>query len=197
MIALIKKLIPNFKPQIGEKEILKILEKNKIDLEKNPVALVGIRGYYKNTMGEINKNDRGIYDDALVWVIRGRGIMAFNGNCDASKYRKGKGKGAEKGMASLNCGVWEYKTGIHNGSKPHAAFRQYKEVCVTRDGVNGNYQDGPGFFGINIHRGGASGTSSLGCQTIPTNQWKAFKELGYGAIAEHGLEFFPYVLIEN
>ncbi len=189
-------LVPKSKPKINLEEILELLKAYKIDLDVSPVVLVGIRGYYLNSMGEKGKNDRGIYDDALIWVIKDRGIMAFNGNCDASKYRKGKGTGSEKGMASLNIGVWNYKTGVHNGKIPHQAFRQHGKVIVTRDGTNGNYQDGPGFFGINIHKGGITGTSSLGCQTVPRDQWNAFKGLGYAAIKENNLEFFPYLLTE-
>lgn len=189
-------MTPKTKPKIDRNAVLKILEHYNIDLQVNPVVLVGIRGYYLNSMGEKGKNDRGIYDDALIWVIRDRGVMTFNGNCDPSKYRKGSGKSAEKGMASLNPGIWFYKTGVHNGKVPHPAFRQYKEVSVTRDGTKGNYQD-YGFFGINIHRGGANGTSSLGCQTVPPSQWEAFKSLGYAAIKEYGLVSFPYILAEQ
>ncbi len=186
--------IPPKKPQLKEREILALLKNRGIIMFNHPVLLLGIRGYYKNSMGEVGKNDRGIYDDALIWVIRDKGVMAFNGNCDPSKYRKGFLFGVEKGMASLNEGIWKYQTGIHNGKIPHAAFRQYDKVKVTRDGNKGDYQD-EGFFGINIHRGGANGTSSLGCQTVPPDQWNAFKELGYLAIKEANINHFSYVLI--
>lgn len=189
-------MLPKSKPKITEKELLTIIDSHQVDINKNPVILVGIRGYYLDSMGKKNQNDRGIYDDALIWWIKDRGIMAYNGNCDASKYRKGKGKGAEKGMASLNCGVWKYKTGIHNGSKPHAAFRQAADVVVTRDGVGFDYED-KGQFGINIHRGGVNGTSSLGCQTVPPAQWESFKALGYEAIKDHKLASFPYILVDE
>lgn len=184
---------PKSKPQAKPEEILNILKANKVT-EK--VALVCIRGYYLDSMGVKGKNDRGIYDDAMFWVSP-EGVVPFNGNADASKYRKGKGSGAEKGMASLNPGVWRYKTGMHNGSVPHPAFRQAAPVKITRDGTNGNYQDTLQ-SSINIHMGGANGTSSLGCQTVPVDQWNAFKEYGYMLLKRYGLEKnFPYVLIEE
>jgi lysozyme len=188
-----EKMTPKSKPQLNIVEIQKILEANKIDRKKYPVCLINVRGYYLNSMGEKGKNDRGIYDDAFFWIST-NGMMSFNGNSDPSRYRKGKGKGAEKGMAELICGVWLYQTGVHNGSSPHPAFRQAERVTVKRDGLEQDYLD-TGWFGINIHRGGVNGTSSLGCQTVPTAQWPAFKELGYSELKRNGQKVFPYILI--
>lgn len=181
-------------PRLSEKDVLKLLKKNKIDLEVTPVVLLGIRGYYKNSMGVFGKNDRAIWDDALIWVSP-KGIQAFQANTDPSGYRKGTGKGSSKGMAMLKAGVWLYKTGMHNGSTSHEAFRQYDEVTVIRDGIDGDYED-TGHLGVNIHRGGKISTSSLGCQTLPVQTWDAFKELGYSLIKEYKLKNFPYVLTE-
>jgi len=68
-------------------------------------------------------------------------------------------------------------------------------VTVLRDG-DPNYPE-TGMFGINIHRGGASGTSSLGCQTIPPTQWEVFKSLGYEQLKLAGQATFKYVLVEE
>jgi lysozyme len=181
------------KPRITLEQALKLLPN--IDFTKTPVVLLGIRGYYLDSMGVKGKNDRGIYDDALCWITP-EGIFAFQANTDPSSYRKGRGTGSSKGMASLNCGTWLYKTGIHNGSSVHPAFRQADKVTVTRDGKDGDYEE-TGMFGINIHRGGSRGTSSLGCQTIPKAEWDAFKELGYMSLKKYEQKTFPYVLVKN
>lgn len=184
---------PKSKPQATRQDIEKILKANGVSLDT--VSLVGIEGYYLDSMGAKGANDRGIYDDALFWI--GPNVFAsFNGNTDPSAYRKGQGTGSKKGMAHLKDGVWEYKTGIHNGSSPHPAFRQNAEVIVIRDGLNGNYEE-KGWFGINIHRGGAKSTSSLGCQTVPPDQWAAFKELGYLELKRASQKSFKYVKISE
>jgi len=159
-----------------------------VDLTKTPVVLLGIRGFFPA------KDERGTFNDALCWITP-EGIFAFKANTDPSGYRKGRGTGSQKGMASLKCGTWSYKTGIHNGSSVHPAFRQADKVTVIRDGKDGDYED-TGMFGINIHRGGNRGTSSLGCQTVPPAEWDAFKELGYMALKKYGQKTFPYVLVK-
>lgn len=158
------------------------------------VILIGIRGYYRDSMGEKKKNDRGIYDDALFWLNLKTGFLAsYNANTDPSAYRRGVGTGAKKGMASLKCGVWRYQKGTHKG---YEAFTQAAKVTVTRDGIDGDY-DHSGWFGINIHRGGTSGTSSLGCQTLPASQWQDFKDTGYQLLTKSGQKTFPYILVEK
>jgi len=183
------------KPRISSEDLKKMIKKTGLPMPTTKVFLAGIRGYYLDSMGVKGKNDRGIYDDALIWVTP-NGIFSFNANVDPSAYRKGTGKGSTKGMASLNCGIWLYQMGMHNGSAPHPAFRQAASVVVTRDGVDAFYED-TGMFGINIHRGGNTGTSSLGCQTIPPKQWDSFKELGYSELKRAGQKKFFYILLEN
>lgn len=195
------------KPQLLRQKVDDIIKANGLSFEKTPLILVGIRGYYLDSMGKKAKNDRGIYDDALFWVTE-TGFLPFNANTDPSTYNKGKGTGSKKGRASLKSGVWLYKTGMHNGSFKHQAFRQYADVIVQRDcekGTEGSYQkddlwvyDHKGDHAINIHRGGlAGGTSSLGCQTIPVSQWQSFKDHGYNMVEQFKLKSFPYVLVEE
>jgi lysozyme len=152
-------------------------------------AILGSRGYYRDTMGAVGKNDRGIYDDAIV-VITPSCYKAFNANCDPSIGRPG--------MAVLAPGAWDYKLGIHNLSKdpklhPHyEALVQAAPVSVNRDG--GKHETG--YFGINIHKGGYNTTSSEGCQTIYPDEWDDFIATVKAEIARYALRTIPYVLTE-
>lgn len=155
------------------------------------VALLGIRGYYRDTMGSPGVNDRGLYDDTIA-VVTPTAFAAFNANTDPSRYRKGHGISASKGMASLDTGVWPYRIGRHK--MLYTALVQAGPVTVTRDG-DPPYKD-TGYFGINVHRGGVNGTSSLGCNTIPPAQWGAFIALVQSEMKRHNVATIPYVLIE-
>lgn len=180
------------KPNLGIEGVLKIVESNKIDRTQNPVVLVAIRGYYLDSMGVPGENDRGIYDDAC-FVVTPEECRAYNFNTDPSFYRKGQGRDAEKGMAQLKPGVWKYRTGLHKG---YAAFVQADEVVVLRDGLKGNYED-RGWFGINLHKGGANGTSSEGCQTWPKDQFDAAREFIYHELSRYRQTTFAYVLVDE
>lgn len=161
------------------------------DLKKYKIYLVGFRGYYLDTMGVKGKNDRALYDDAI-FSVSDVGFTSWNANTDPSIYRKGSGTGERKGVASLKTGLWLYKKGIHRGYK---AFVQAAPVTVQRDG-SPDYED-TGYFGINIHKGGINGTSSLGCQTIYPTQWEAFRAYNYELMDRFGQKIIPYVLLEK
>lgn len=161
------------------------------------VAVVAIRGYYRDTMGVPGVNDRGIYDDAFI-VVSPSVHASFNGNTDPSVYRPG--------IATLKPGVWRYKPGIHGLSRPPAlqypAFVQAAEVTVLRDpnGVaHGHPDEQPtedtGWFGINLHRGGIETTSSLGCLTVPPMQWDSFHQLVLDQLHRYSQTDFPLLLI--
>lgn len=180
-------------PRITLERVKEILKANAIDLTKP--CLLGIRGYYLDTYGVKGQNDRGVYDDALIWFNVDT-FRTFRGNTDPSSYRKGSGTGSSKGMANLLKGIWKgYYPGMHNGSVPHLAFRQGQKVTVMRDGTP-SYPD-TGLFGINIHRGGVNSTSSLGCQTIMQADWNTFKAYGDAALKKYGMSSFTYVLVEE
>lgn len=163
------------------------------------VFVVGVRGYYLNGMGAPGRNDRGMYDDAL-FVVTPDGFHAFNGNTDPSRERKGQGVGTGKGMASLKPGFWRaHKLGVHKAGTPtgHPAFvQQAGKVTVVRDGLKGDYEE-TGWFGINIHRGGNTTTSSEGCQTLPPDQWPTFYATVRAALGAARQDVLAYILIEE
>ncbi|UJP05008.1 MAG: hypothetical protein LZF61_09190 [Nitrosomonas sp.] len=170
------KIIPAAgRPQITQQALEAMLQPHQEQLKRYPLSVVGIRGFFPSA-GPTSQNDRNVYDDALVLRVPTLNIFsAFNGNTDPSRMHKGYGtRERTKGMAVLSTGFWPvYRFDKHNGSQPHEAICQRAgRVTVIRDG-DPPYPD-TGHFGINIHRGGYSTTSSLGCQTIPPEQWDAF-----------------------
>jgi lysozyme len=152
------------------------------------MQILGVRGYYRNTMGERGKNDRRLYDDAI-FIVTPERVYSFNANTDPGAFYKG--------IASLKAGEYLYKIGIHGLSKPKAfqyrALIQAGPVTVARDGVG----DDTGFFGINIHRGGILRVSSIGCQTIPPHQWSAFIDTVKNEMIARDMKTIHYVLTEN
>jgi lysozyme len=164
---------------------------------RDAVALVGRRGYYRDTMGAPGVQERGLYDDAIALVAPGLpgGIAAFNANCDPSLGRPG--------IAVLLPGVWTYRLGIHGLSKPrdrqYEALVQAAPVTVARDPARAGARPAleTGWFGINIHRGGYVTTSSLGCQTVYPDQWPEFIGAVKRAMAAHGQTTIRYVLTQR
>lgn len=186
------------KPRLSTADLERKLAVYKVDREKYPLIVVGIRGYYKDTMGKSGVNDRGIYDDAI-FVHSPSVTAAFNANTDPSVYRPGHGTSEKtRGMACLQpAAYYVHSFDLHRG-KYLALCQRLGPVTVMRDG-NIQYRH-LGNFGINIHRGGWNTTSSLGCQTIHPSQWDAFINLVtdqakryYGA--KWRSSCVPYILI--
>lgn len=155
------------------------------------VYFVGIRGYYKDTMGKPGVNDINLYDDAM-FLRTPNMFIPVNANTDPSKQYPG--------IATLIPGVHYYKIGDHHIGDPkkrYPAFRPAspdESVPVTREGKQGVFKG----IAINIHKGGINTTSSLGCQTIYPNEWLDFQERSYAELKQYHLEKrFPYVLIEQ
>lgn len=155
---------------------------------RTALALVGVRGYFRDTMGAREKNDRGIYDDAI-FLVSPSAYAAFNANTDPSAFRPR--------IASLQPGLWHYRIGTHGLSRPksqqYRALVQAADVTVARDGAKPE----TGRFGINIHRGGYGTTSSLGCQTIYPDQWPAFIGLVAAELKRWAQSVVPYLLISR
>lgn len=180
-------IVPKSRPLIAKGELINlIIQRHR--LVELPIGcyITGIRGYYKNTMGVVDENDRGIYDDAII-LTSPDAYVSFNANTDPSIFRTG--------VATLDYGIWRYKKGIHNKSKPkhrrYPALVQADSVQVIRD----DFGLDTGWFGINIHRGAPNSTSSLGCQTIFPTQWNAFISLVYSQMDRYNQEEISYILI--
>jgi hypothetical protein len=157
-------------------------------LRRHPLYLVGVRGYYRDSMGARGRNDIGIYDDAI-FVVSPNVFASFNANTDPSVTRPR--------IATLVPGLWmAHKIGLHKGYR--ALSQRMGTVTVARHGAGLD----TGWFGINIHRGGQRSTSSEGCQTIPEPQWTAFMALVEGEARRiHGAAWnttvIPYALLEE
>jgi len=182
-------ILPNSRPQWTLDRLKSELAKRKVSA-RTPVFVVGVRGYYRDSMGDAGKNDIAMYDDAF-FVVSPRGMWSFNGNTDPSV--------SKTAVATLKTGIWRYKKGFHGVTfhrpgYPYPAFVQGEEVAVTRYGRKGDFV---GYFGINIHRGGTSKTSSLGCQTLPPEQWGGFYSRICEELKASGRTDFDYVLIEG
>lgn len=195
-------MLPAAPPRLSATALLRMIEPYNVDLEKYQVIVVGIRGYYKNTMGVVGTNDRGIYDDAI-FIYSKDGMIAYNANTDPSTVRRGRGKGSQKGMASLkgNAVYYAHVLGLHRG-RYEALVQRAGEVTVLRDSLDGEPYEDTGYFGINIHEGGLLNTHSEGCQTIPKRQYKGFMGNVKDLLRRYYPNNFrkqivPYILINN
>lgn len=195
-------MLPKNRPQITRDAVIDLLLAQGLwrDRKLGKAVLVAIRGYYLDSMGEWGKNDRGIYDDAII-LLTPTDCHAYNGNTDPSRYRSG--------MAQLVAPQRvRYRLGYHgyNSAHGHPAFRQDTSVIVRRDAdtghghklADGSFTDlGGSRFWINLHRGGYSTTSSAGCQTVPPSQWTEFYQKCVGVMDGFNQLSINYYLLNN
>jgi len=157
--ALFNSFLPTKKPDIDMGFLLRVATEAGVNIQKE-TCIIGIRGFYNK-----GANQRMIYDDAI-FILSPTAALAFNANVDPGAFKTG--------IANLKCGSWLYKIGIHGISKPkmfrYKALVQAAPVVVSRD----NRGTERGWFAINIHKGGYTKVSSLGCQTIHPSQWNDF-----------------------
>lgn len=151
------------------------------------VALLGVRGYYRDSMGVVGRNDFGLYDDAM-FLLGADVFTSFTSNTDPA--RAGVNAKIGKPYAVLAPGVWCYRLGQHKGK--YLALVQDSPVIVRR----GDTATERGWFGINIHKGSYTSTSSEGCQTIHPSQWAEFIAAVQRAMARAQARSIPYVLVE-
>jgi lysozyme len=181
-------MIPKNRPQQKRADTLKQLAALKVS---DPVCLVGIRGYFRDTIGAVGKNDLNRFDDAII-LVSPNVHAAWNANVDPS--RLGYNAKAGKQMAQLAPGVYRYKLGKHGlrTGSPYTALVQAGPVTVHR----GDKEE-TGFFGINIHAAGRT-TSSEGCQTVPRagGQWDSLIATVQSEMKRNNAKTVSYVLTQ-
>ena len=193
-------MIPKTKPRaprhIVQAAALKEWRKDKTRGPMPDFYVLSVRGYYRDTMGKVGVNDRGIFDDAF-FVVGPDTFVSFRGNVDPSYYKAG--------VSSLMTGWHKYKPGLHGVSRDrpgkkvsYPAFipaTPGKRLPVTRDGERGrSKRDG---VANNIHRTSYNTTGSAGCQTLPPSDWTAFHALVTMELKRHGLKTFWNGLVEG
>ncbi len=169
-------------PKMTKKEILGELIARGIDLSKEKICIVGIRGYYRDSMGARGRNDRGIYDDAM-FVIAEHDFQAWAANVDPSVYRTG--------IATLEPGLYDVVKWRHRGLYPAL---QIVRDTVRRDGAT---KLDTGRHGINFHYAGTYTTGSEGCQTFPRPVWDFFIKKIYSLMQRYNKTSVKYLLITN
>ncbi len=181
-------IVPPSKPKMTKEEVLSLVKSIYPEFVIPDFFIVGVRGYYKKTMGDPTKNDRMIYDDAMFLV--GKDYFAsFNANTDPSTFKKG--------VAVLKAGIHKYKKGKHGLSKPSGGYpalrpaNSKEELPVTRDG-----KDSVG-VALNQHKGRLKSPSSLGCQTIYPTQWEEYISNAYEQMDLYKMKDVDYVLLEQ
>ncbi len=177
-------MLPAQRPQWSREKVMLQLAMERV---MEAVAILAVRGYYRDTMGARGRNDLGIYDDAI-FVISPNVFASFNANTDPA--RGGLNPKVGKPYAVLKPGVWSYRIGRHKNQ--YTALVQAAPVTVIRD----SYEE-TGWFGINIHRGGETRVSSEGCQTIPPRQWAAFIATVQLEMQRAKVSRIPYALVEG
>lgn len=184
-------ILPLYRPKQADLVTYAVLDKfahlTPAPRRYDKVKILFVRGYFRDSMGKAERNDRGMYDDA-VFVVTPEGCQPFNGNADPSAWKTGIATvKAEQGLF--------YRLGLHGYSRPagpYPALRQAAPMTVSRDG--GGEQTGT--YWTNLHRGGKTGTSSAGCLTIPEFQWDEFYGLVSGLLKKYGQDGIYVTLLE-
>lgn len=182
------RMTPPNRPQQSAEKSRAILALHGVDTSK--AAILCMRGYFRDSMGKVGVNDRGIYDDAI-FVVTPTEHKSFWANTDPTRYKHG--------VAMIKPGVYPYKFGYHKYGQPtgHPALRPAtpgEALPVWRDGIE---NPRPG-IACNIHRGGRTTTSSEGCITVHPDHWDVFYVMARRVAQDFGqVQNIPVCLIEQ
>lgn len=197
-------------PNLPESRVRELLKAGGVT---DPVSVLAVRGYYRDTMGQRSRNDVGIHDDA--WFAVGPGLFRpLQANTDPSKL--GWNAAIDRNFAMLLPGLHYFIVGPHKGRTP--AFRQATEEQAARAGIPArghfpvwrakNMDDvlanrAPvqvGYYAINIHDTGSNDearTSSWGCQTAQRTAFVPWANAVQAAMRAAGQKRLPYLLING
>ncbi len=169
---------------------------------------LAVRGYRFKTMGNPERNDVGIFDDAF-FLVTPDGFYPENANTDPSRLGWNPGVGKPYGM--LQPGVWWFYPGAHKGVSP--AFRQADDAAVAK--MLGIPHEGKfkvmrmwghsdprnkiewGHQQVDIHPAGMSTTSSWLCLTLPQDRATNWLKLATYSLKENGQRLLPVILIDG
>ena len=160
-------VVPKSRPKASANAVLAFARRMGLPHGYEGALLVLCRDYYLRSQGDPDRGDRGTYDGAawLVELDAGGGVLSFQSyNCNTEPHGAGD-RGDGKGFAVLEPGVHEYRFGLHRGK--YLALKPYSAVLTGRDGTDRVHRNAT----INIHAGGFDSTWSLGCVTVPKNQY--------------------------
>lgn len=176
------------RPKLTEQEARAKVKASGFIIEE-PVMVLAIRGYYKDSMGKPGVNDRGVFDDAF-FIIAPNYFKSFNANTDPSVYRNRIG--------TITPGLHYFKKGKHGISKPGGGYPAFRPDTPDESlpGYRDGYDDLQKIYNTNIHSGGENTTGSEGCQTVIKSQWLEFQRKLYELMDKEGQRRLPYLLIE-
>ena len=159
-----KKMLPDSgRPNIQRAAVLALLASHNVDVNTEKLFILGLRGYYRDSMGKVGVNDIDIYDDAIV-IITPTSMQAYNANLDPTESKHPEGR------PTTVCGevfrAWKFA--LHHGKYPALCQRGGKWAVIREK--TGRREDSD-VLGINWHCGGNYSTGSEGCKTHPPAQW--------------------------
>jgi hypothetical protein len=198
------------RPKASETLVRSILSRVGLPTSEEPVALLGVRGYRRDTMGKVGVNDVRQWDDAMFLVGPGC-FKAVPANTDP--VRLGWNPGVGKNFAMLCPGLWYFYRGAHKGKKPalrqateeeapeygipnHGHFKVYRANSME-EVLSGKARVEEGYQAINIHSGGDETTSSWGCQTLPPTAFMNFMLDIWEAMKKASQIRVPYYLVDG
>lgn len=192
-----------------DRKALAVWRQENPDVPLPKVYFVMVRGYRFASMGNPERNDVGIFDDAG-FLCTPTLFLPENLNTDPSRLGWNPSVGKPYGMLKSDR-VWWFYPGAHKGHRP--SFRQADDAAVAKmfgiphegrfkvtrmwgHGDKRNYDEW-GHQQVNIHRAGMSSTSSWLCLTVPLDRCDAWLQIATDELKRYGQRTIPVILLEG